>query len=63
MMTLKSEILRKINTEIERISDKELTDIGGGLESKKESNINKKATLVQRDNSEVLSSGKEFVNC
>ena len=62
-MTIKSGLLRKIDNEIEKISDRELLDVGGGLDNKIKIKNTQNATLVQPAEDNKLNSQKEFVNC
>ena len=62
-MTIKSGLLRKIDNEIEKISDRELLDVGGGLDNKIKIKNTQNATLVQTTEDNKLNSQKEFVNC
>lgn len=62
-MTLKNEVLRKIDDDIEKISDQNLCDIGGGLSYAKTKNPGDTKKLVHIKNEPELKTKEEFVNC
>ena len=62
-MTLKNEVLRKIDDDIEKISDQNLCNIGGGLSYATTKNPGETKKLVHIKDEPELKTKEEFVNC